>query len=91
MKLLTTIKNTLNDSINYCEQLNNEEVINNKMLKTEQLIIDMSKQMQSYKEIIQINYNLIDELKLKNEKLEKEVFTSKFITFFTKYLVSYKK
>lgn len=81
VKLLSVIKNTINGFVNYCEQLNDEEDINNKILKTRQLVIIMTKQMQSYEEVMNINNNLIDDLKIENEELEKEVFTRKLFIY----------
>lgn len=84
--MLINIKNTLNGYINWCDQLNNEEKINEKILKVQETIIDMTEQMQCYEKLMKVQNNKIDNLKVHNEELELQVFTSKFIIYFYQFI-----
>ncbi|VVC42039.1 HAUS augmin-like complex subunit 6, N-terminal [Cinara cedri] len=77
IKLLIIIKTTLNDYINWCEQLNNEKEIIEKIHETQQSINDMTDQIKCYKKIIEVLNNVIDRLKNENQILDDEVFNSK--------------
>lgn len=59
-----------------------DEEIKNKIFKTQQYVIDMTKKKKYYEEIMNKNSNLINDLNIKNEKLEKEVFTSKLFSLY---------
>lgn len=78
--MLTAIKYTLNDCINWCEQLNNERDIIERILEIQQSIADMTDQINCYKKIIQVLNNVIDNLKNENQALNNEVFSSKLLT-----------
>lgn len=82
--MLTIIRNTLNDCRNWCEQLNNEKEIVEKILEIQQSINDMADHIKCYKTITEVLDNEIDGLKNENEKLDIIVFSSKLInkTFF---------
>lgn len=83
--MLINIKTILNSYINWCEQLNDEEKINEKISKIQLLIIDMTEQIQCYEKLIKVQNNKIDNLKLNNKELELQVFTSKFIIYFHQF------
>lgn len=83
IELLTTIKYTLNNYINWCDQLNNEEIMNENILKSQQTITDITEQMQCYEKLMEILINKIDKLKINNKELESQVFASKFIIYLT--------
>lgn len=80
VKLLTIIKNTQKNCIIYCEELNDDEKINDKLLEAQQSVIVMTHQKQNYEKIIEIQNNAIDHLKIENQELEKEILSSMFIT-----------
>lgn len=82
IKLLTTIKNTLNGYINWCEQLNDEEKMNIMVKESKQSVIDMTEQILSYEKHIKVLNNIIDNLKIENQVLYEEVFTSKLIYYY---------
>lgn len=86
IELLINIKTILNSYINWCEQLNNEEKINEKISNIQQLIIDMTEQIQCYEKLMKVQNNKIDNLKIKNIELELHVFTGKFIIYFYQFL-----
>ncbi|XP_022172378.1 uncharacterized protein LOC111035164 [Myzus persicae] len=77
VKFLTIIKNTLNGYINWCEQLNDEENINMMVKESQQSVIDMTDQILSYEKHINILNSIVDNLKIENQVLYKEVFSSK--------------
>ncbi|XP_026805336.1 uncharacterized protein LOC113548583 [Rhopalosiphum maidis] len=77
IKFLKTIKNTLNGYINWCEQLNDEGKINIMVQESQQSVIDMTEQILSYEKHINVLNNIIDNLKIENQVLYKEVFTDK--------------
>lgn len=79
VKLLTNIKNTLISCINWCQKLNDDEEIKNKVLELQQSINDIVEQMQCYKNLVQIQINLINNLEIENQELKKDIFTSKYI------------
>lgn len=80
VKLLLSIKNTLNNYIHWCEQLNDEE-IQKKVLTAQQSVSDMIEQMHCYEKLIKVQSNIIDNLQIENQELHKEVFTGKFIKY----------
>lgn len=82
VKLLRTIKNILNNNMNWCEQLKGEEEINDNILKLQQSVCCMTEQLQSYEQLIKTLNNTVDNLKIKNQDLETEVFSSKLIFYF---------
>jgi len=82
VKFLTTIKNTLNSYINWCEQLNDESKMNTMVKESQQSIIDMTEQILSYEKHIEVLNNIVDNLKIENQVLYKEVFSSKLIYFY---------
>ncbi|XP_001944251.2 uncharacterized protein LOC100166290 [Acyrthosiphon pisum] len=77
VKFLTTIKNTLNSYINWCEQLNEEGKMNTMVKESQQSVIDMAEQILSYEKHIEVLNNIVDNLKIENRVLHKEVFSSK--------------
>jgi len=85
VKFLKTIKNTLNGYINWCEHLNDEEKMNTMVKESQQSVIDMTEQILSYEKHINILNNIVDNLKIENQVLYKEVFTSKLIYYFYYY------
>lgn len=86
VKFLTIIKNTLNGYINWCEQLNDEENINMMVKESQQSVIDMTDQILSYEKHINILNSIVDNLKIENQVLYKEVFSSKSIYYFYYYV-----
>lgn len=87
MKLLTTIKNCLNDFINRCELLNDDEKINNKILEAKQSVIDMTEQIECYVKLLTLQSNTINNLQLEIEILKNDIFTSKFIIKFDIFII----
>jgi len=81
VKFLKTVKNTLNSFINWCEQLNNEGQINIMVQESQQSVIDMTEQILRYEKYIKVLINTVDNLKVENQVLYKEVFTSKLFLF----------
>ncbi|CAI6361446.1 unnamed protein product [Macrosiphum euphorbiae] len=77
VKFLTTIKNTLNSYINWCEQLDDESKMNTMVKESQQSVIDMTEQILSYEKHIEVLNNIVDNLKIENQVLYKEVFSSK--------------
>lgn len=73
------IKHILNSYINWCEQLNNEEKISEKISIVQQSVIYMTEQIQCYEKLMNVQNSKIDNLKINNKKLELQVFTSKFV------------
>ncbi|XP_060875809.1 uncharacterized protein LOC132949066 [Metopolophium dirhodum] len=76
VKFLTTIKNTLSSYINWCEQLNDEGKMNTMVKESQQSVIDMTEQILSYEKHIEVLNNMVNNLKIENRVLYKEVFTS---------------
>lgn len=74
--------------MNWCEQLNDERELKDKVLLAQQSVIDMTEQIQCYEKLMKIQSNIIDNLQIENQQLYKEVFTSKF-TFTYTYLSIY--
>jgi len=81
VKFLTTIKNTLSSYINWCEQLNDEGKMNTMVKESQQSVIDMTEQILSYEKHIEVLNNMVNNLKIENQVLYKEVFTSKLIYY----------
>jgi len=79
VKFLKTIKNTLNIYISWCEQLNDEGKLNIMVEESQKTVIDMTEQILSYEKHIKALNNIVDNLKIENQVLYKEVFTSKLI------------
>ncbi|XP_025194944.1 uncharacterized protein LOC112594398 [Melanaphis sacchari] len=77
VKFLKTIKNTLNGYINWCEQLNDEGKINIMVQESQQSVADMTEQILSYEKHINVLNSIVDNLKIENQILYKEVFTGK--------------
>lgn len=86
VKFLTTIKNTLNNYINLCEHLSDEGKMKTMVKESQQSAIDMTEQILSYEKHIVVLNNIVDNLKIKNRVLYKEVFTSKLIYYFYLYV-----
>ncbi|XP_015380561.1 PREDICTED: uncharacterized protein LOC107174212 [Diuraphis noxia] len=74
---LKTIKNTLKSYINWCEQLNDDGKLNIMVKESQQSVIEMTDQILSYEKHIKALNNIVDHLKIENQVLYKEVFTSK--------------
>ncbi|CAH1736440.1 unnamed protein product [Aphis gossypii] len=74
---LKTVKNTLNEYINWCEQLNDERKINIMVQESQQSVIDMTEQILSYEKHLNVLNSIVDNLKIENQVLYKEVFTGK--------------
>jgi len=88
VKFLTTIKSTLNNYINLCEHLNDEGIMNTMLKESQQSVIEMTEQILSYEKHIEVLNNIVVNLKIKNQVLYKEVFTSKLINYFYLYVQS---
>jgi len=86
VKFLKIIKNTLNSYINWCEQLNDEGKLNIMVKESQQSVIDMTEQILSYEKHIKALNNIVDNLKIENQVLYKEIFTSKLIYYFYYYV-----
>jgi len=82
VKFLKTVKNTLNEYINWCEQLNDERKINIMVQESQQSVIDMTEQILSYEKHLNVLNSIVDSLKIENQVLYKEVFTGKLISYF---------
>lgn len=74
----------------WCEKLEDEEEIDGKILEAKQLIIDLTDQMQCYKNTLKCQNNIIVNLKNENEMLNKKLFTSKFKIDCNKSIILYK-
>lgn len=79
LKLLTNIKNTLNNNIDWCEKLNDDGEINDKVIEFKQSIIVMEEQMQCYENFVKFQKNLINNLQMANQELNEDIFTCKLI------------
>lgn len=82
VKFLKTIKNTLNEYINWCEQLNDEGKINIMVQESQQSVIDMTEKILSYEKHLNVLNSIVDNLKIENQVLYKEVFTGMLISYF---------
>jgi len=67
--------------MNWCEQLNDESELKDKVLSAQQSVMDMTEQMRCYEKLMKVQNYIIDNLQIENQQLHKEVFTSKFITY----------
>lgn len=90
VKFLTNLKNTLNDCIHWCEQLDDENNINIMLQESQQSVIDMTEQIKCYEIHIKVLTNLIDNLKIDRQVLDKEVFTSKLVSYYIICYIIYK-
>lgn len=76
--LLTTTKNSLKDFFRRCEQLNNEEEMNNKLQKTEQLYNHKTEQLKCYEQIIKNLSSSIDNFEIENKEFEQKIFNGNY-------------
>lgn len=79
VKLLTVIKSTIRNHINWCEQINDEQTINDNILEVQKLVKDISDMIQCYKILLEQQNNVIENLQTENQKLDEEIFTSKLL------------
>jgi len=86
VKFLKTIKKTLDGYINWCEQLNNEGKINIMVQESQQSVIDMTEQILSYEKHLNVLNSIVDNLKIENQVLYKEVFTGMLISYFSYFV-----
>uniref|UniRef100_A0A2S2QV13 HAUS augmin-like complex subunit 6 N-terminal domain-containing protein n=1 Tax=Sipha flava TaxID=143950 RepID=A0A2S2QV13_9HEMI len=77
VKLLTIIKSSLKDHISWCEQINDEQTIDDNILEVQKSVVEMSEMMQCYKILLQQQNNVIENLEIENHKLDVEIFTKK--------------
>lgn len=75
--MLTVIKSSLKDHISWCEEINDEQIINDNILEVQKSVTDMSEMIQCYKILLQQQNIVIENLEIENQKLDEEIFTSK--------------